>query len=201
MSDEKIRITSEDIARVQDPTPLPSQPGQGFIPPSEGSSNPIPSSRAKRNLLVGGGGVALVFILILLFPSLGGRSVDSWTRYEKEELTKVFNTNPKAKSFIEDAQPSCKYTGATVKSVIATTIDGSQRAGKNGDNIAEEIFVVTFHWTGQLQDNGYTEVRFTYDKQANVLKKTEYISSNALVNLHTVDWYKVGFALGTLFGG
>jgi hypothetical protein len=201
MSEEKIRITSDDIARLAEPAPIPQQPGRSSAPTVQASAAPLLPSRAKKTLLLAGSGVAVIFILILLISVFGSENVDTWTRHERDKLNTELNTSPKAKSFIEDAQPFSKYTGATVKSVVATTIDGTQNAGRGGSNIAEEVFVVTFHWKSPLEDNGYTEVRFTYDKQADVLKKTEYLDSNALINLNTVDWYKVGFALGTLFGG
>jgi hypothetical protein len=201
MSEEKICITSDDIARVVEPVFAPSQPEQGPLPNTESSARALMPSRAKRTLLLAGGGIAVIFILIILVSVFRSENVDTWTQHEREKLNTELNTSPKAKSFIEDAQPFSKYTGATVKSVAASTIDGTQNAGRRGSNIAEEVFVVTFHWKSPLEDDGYTEVRFTYDKQANVLKKTEYLDSNALLNLNTVDWYKVGFALGTLFGG
>jgi hypothetical protein len=53
-----------------------------------------------------------------------------------------------------------------------------------------------------VQKNGYTEVLYVWDMQANRLKTSRYLDTTALVNLDNIDWFKVGLEIAPfLFGG
>ena len=91
------------------------------------------------------------------------------------------------------------FTGAALESIAETTVDGSQPPEKGGSNIADVEFVVTYHWEGPVQKNGYTEVLSVMDKQANRLKTSRYVATSALINLDNIDWFQLGVELAPLF--
>jgi hypothetical protein len=198
---EKIRITDDDIARADASTTIPQPP-----PAAEVSISP--SFAAPRRLLawiIGGGGAAAVVIVLGLtffFAKPHEPTLDEWKDAERQHLNAELAKSPKAKHYIENIHPLVTFTGAAVKSIAGTTVDGSKRTGKGGSNIAEVEFVVTYHWEGPVQKNGYTEVLYVWDMQANRLKTSRYLDTTALVNLDNIDWFKVGLEIAPfLFGG
>ena len=201
MSMEKIRITADDIASID--AHSTAQP----VSYEEPLSTPSPAALRRRvpwPLAVCGAGAALVLALVLVFFLTRARdlTLDEWTDAERQHLNAELATSPKLKPYIESIHPLVTFTGAAVKSVSVTTVDGSTRTGKNGGNIAEVEFVVTYHWEGPVQKNGYTEVLYVWDMQANRLKTSRYLDTTAVMNLDNIDWFKLGMELGPLlFGG
>jgi len=192
---EKIRITSDDVARARD--------GESGTEPPYPPINVAANRRAP--LVIGSSVGAIVVVLALLFIVLISNTrditVDEWKVMERKQLNAELSTSPKLKPYVEGIHPFVTFTGANIKSITATTIDGSNRAGKAGSNISELEFVVTYHWYGPVQENGYTEVLYVWDWQAKKLKKSRYLDSTAVVNLDNIDWFKVGMALAPLFFG
>jgi hypothetical protein len=165
----------------------------------------ITSKAAERRAFIGWGFAALIVVLILIamFRS-GPQRVNSATytvqEYIQDERAKLEKQlNEKGNEFakhIENIHVTVTYKGAHVKSMTASTIDGSNNAGPNGRNISEVDMVLTAYWEGMVQKDGYTELRLVYDAQGGVIKAVEYQRSNALFNAATVDWFKVGYAVG-----
>lgn len=73
-------------------------------------------------------------------------------------------------------------------------------AGKNGSNVAQIDLVITVVWDGWIQKNGFTEFEISYDNQAKVVKETKYLRSSAVINIDTIDWTAVGYAVGEYIG-
>ena len=194
---EKIRITSDDLARADSPESAQAPPA-----PAEFSVT-LPGAAPRRVLpwLAAAGAGALVLALVLVFFLGRGRelTLEAWTDAERQHLNAELAASPKLKTYIENIHPLVTFTGAAVKSIAATTVDGSRRTGKGGRNIAEVEYVVTYHWEGPVQKNGYTEVLYVWDMQANRLKTSRYLTTTALLNLDNIDWFKVGFEIAPFF--
>ena len=195
---EKIRITTDDIARTDAPAPVP--------PPPPATEVPIdPSFAAPRRLvpwLVAACGIAALVLVLVLASSFAKPrelTLEEWKDAERQHLNAELAKSPKLKPSIEDIHPLVTFTGAALKSIAETTVDGSQRPGKGGSNIAEVELVVTYHWEGPVQKNGYTEVLSVMDKQANRLKTSRYVATSALINFDNIDWFQLGVEIAPLF--
>jgi hypothetical protein len=198
---EKIRITADDIARSDASAPV--QPA-----PSEPEISISPAIVAPRRLMpwivgVSGAGILVIALaLAFFFTKTREPSLDEWKDAERQHLNAELASSPKLKPYIENIHPLVTFTGAAVKSIAVTTVDGTKRTGKGGSNIAEVEFVVTYHWEGPVQKNGYTEVLYVWDMQGNRLKTSRYLDSTAVMNLDNIDWFKLGLELApSLFGG
>jgi hypothetical protein len=197
---EKIRINADDIARTD---------ASALIPPPPASTpflvNPA-SATLRRHLpwLIAGGAavIVLAFVLVFLVSKRRELTLDEWKDAERQHLNIELATSAKLKPYIERIHPLVSFTGAAIKSIAVTTVDGSERTGKGGSNVAELEFIVTYHWEGPVQKNGYTEVLYVWDMQANRMKTSRYLDSTAVMNLDNIDWFKLGLEIAPLlFGG
>jgi len=194
---EKIRITADDIARAESPLPFttPAIPGN--------LSNARLMQKPWRIIAVG---VATVVVLALALVFTLYRGCDptmvEWKDAQRQRMNAELASSPKLKPYIESIHPLVTFTGASLKTLSVKTVDGTERVGRGGSNIAEVEFVVTYHWEGPVQKNGYTEVLYVWDNQSNQLKYSRYLDTTATVNLDNIDWIEVGKALvPLLFGG
>lgn len=154
-------------------------------------------------------GVAGLFVLVMFIAMLSGGgstppneipgtyTVKDYIQDERQKLEQQLNTKPNDfGKHIENIHVTVTYKGGHVKSMTAKTVDGSNIAGPNGSNISEVDVVITAYWDGYLQKNGFTEMELLYDARGDTLKSVKYLDSNAVFNLTTVDWFKVGFTIG-----
>ena len=142
---------------------------------------------------------AIAIIAVFLFwKPLGSDSVDAYRQRMIAEVNQELlkKENP-VRQRIESAHVTVTVKSAKVSSCIVTTIDGTDKAGRNGSNVREVTLDITTYWDGWLHKDGYTEFRIVYDPQSRKAKETKFLKSNAMLNLETVDWYSVGFAFGT----
>jgi hypothetical protein len=205
MSDEKIRVTSEEIAGAN--ISATAQPPAA--PRSLCLSQPGVVERASTGPNFRPFLLAIPVVLVIAALLIGGsywlsgrQSVETWERREREVMNREMSNSKQIKEYIEEIHPLVTYTGATVKTMDVTTLDGSSVAGRNGSNISEVVVVVTYYWEGPVQRNGYTDVRYDFDFQAGKLRSAEFLDSNAEINLANINWFGVGYALGALiFGG
>ena len=201
-----VEIGWDDVRAVGASPPVgPSGPGPG-LPPS-----PPPTKAPLWLWLLGGAGV-LLLILIGVAVAPGGGSdgkaqgpvveirvdVESWVARERPTWAGEISNSPTAKKTIEGIHPLVTYKRAIISEMHATTIDGSNNAGRQGENISVVEILVTFYWEGPVTKDGFTEVRFYYDYQGKQLKGQRFERSNATINLAAVDWFKVGVVLGGL---
>jgi hypothetical protein len=200
MSDNKIRISADEVSRVADASPpLPSAPFDRTI----NSTSPL--SKGFSPLFLGVVLTIGIFIMILISTvvfSSHRESLEAWIQHERNAIDANLSMSSQAKEMIESIHPLVTFTSANVKSIRATTVDGTDNPGRDGSNVSELEFIVTYHWEGPVEKNGFTEVLYLLDVQANKLKGTRYLASNAVVNLNNVDWVTLGFELAPLlFGG
>ena len=143
--------------------------------------------------------LAMVLVVAFFLTKPHEPTLDQWKDAERQHLNAELAKSPKLKPSIEDIHPLVTFTGAALKSIAETTVDGSQPPENGGSNIAEVEFVVTYHWEGPVQKNGYTEVLSVMDKQANRLKTSRCVATSALINLDNIDWFQLGLELAPLF--
>ena len=190
MNTEKICITADDIARndVQAQTQLVP-----LMPAAAETSVKLWSSLRFRIVTICTVAVLLgAFALAFFLTAERTLSLEEWKDAELRQLNAELVTSKKLKPYIERIHPLVTFTGAGVKAITVSTVDGSKRVGKNGSNIAEVEFIVTYHWEGPVQKNGYTEVLYVWDMQANRLKTSRYLATSAVMNLDDIDWFTIG---------
>ena len=190
---EKIKITWNEVDCAD-----------GVAQPPVGP--PRPSVKALLwPLLLGGIAVILLILVGVAVARWGGsdgkapgQTVESWIAQERPKWDGDMSNSSTVKKSIEDIHPLVTYKRAIISEMRATTIDGSNNAGRQGENISDVEILVTFYWEGPVTKDGFTEVRFIYDYQGRQLKGRRFERSNAAINLATVDWFKFGMVLGVI---
>jgi hypothetical protein len=142
--------------------------------------------------------IAVILVLIgIWFFWPKGPSVEEYRAAVIAEMNRNLALSDNAvRKKIEDAHLTVTAKDASVTSCDIRTVDGSDRAGKNGSNVAEIDCVITVKWDGWIQHDGFTEFEIVYDNQTKTVKETKYLRSNALINIDTIDWSAVGYAVG-----
>jgi uncharacterized RDD family membrane protein YckC len=151
--------------------------------------------------------VCALLLLVVLIVSLSRginerhQTVEEYVqRLRPVMLAQMNSPNSEMQQLIERIHgPTVTYTGSDIIGLTARTIDGSNLAGKHGNNIAVIDMIVNCRWKGLIQDNGYTEIEFLFDNQAKTMGAPKYIASNAQINLDTVDWGDVALKLGQAY--
>jgi hypothetical protein len=205
MSDDRIRITVDDVARISD-VPPPGHASAGVNTPFTGAPNVISSgSKFFSPMLVLACivvGIVLVTLMAALAFSDHGETMESWIQNQRKVYDAELLTSSEPKKMIENIHPFVTFSSANVKFIRATTVDGTQKSGKDGANISELEVVVTYQWEGLVEKNGFTYVQYVFNMQNRKLKSTKYLATNAPVNLDNIDWFKLGYMLAPiLFGG
>ncbi len=95
--------------------------------------------------------------------------------------------------------PTITFLDADIIGMTAQTMDGSDRAGKEGNNIAMIDMIVNCRWKGWIQSSGYTQMEFYFDNQRKKLGAPKFLNSNAALNIDTIDWGDVALKLGVAF--
>ena len=189
MMSDRIIITSDDVASVRiAPTTFPSaapmqQRGQRF---------PIAAVLAACAAI---GLITVIGVVLATRPA--GLSTEQWVAKERVSLGQQLSQDPGVRGWIEGIHPLVTFKKATVKSMRPTrTVDGSDKPGTGGRNISEVELVVTYEWSGPITTNGYTDVRHIVDWNAHKIRGTEFLDTNAAINLDDVDWFGLGIVLG-----
>lgn len=184
---------------------------------AHGSDRPQPRSspgfKLPMKLLKGAAwGVAVLFALLILNSLLSGGgasqrakaanyTVEEYIQDNRESLEQVLKTIPNFISEqIEIIHFGVTYKGGHVNSMTARTVDGSNIAGANGSNISEVTVAFTLYWEGFVEKKGFTEMEYVFDVRGEepIVKSVNYGRSNAMWNLKTIDWFKVGARIGGL---
>lgn len=199
----KIKISWEEVERV-DAAAKPSEMG---VATSQVPPGPPPGIKPAGWLWLVGGAAALFLILVVVAVGVskkkGGdpapaQTVEAWLARERPQWAGQISGSAEIKAFVENIHPWVTYKRAVISEMHAVTIDGSNIAGRQGENISEVEMLVTFYWEGPVTKDGFTEVRFNYDYQGQQFKGQRFERTNAKINLATVDWFKVGIAIGML---
>jgi hypothetical protein len=101
---------------------------------------------------------------------------------------------------VEAMHVTVTFKQANVRVAGVKTIDGTQKAGRDGRNVLECTFVITARWDGYVQKDGFTDMEIVWDNQARQVKLSRFLNSSAVINTETIDWTAVGFTVGSLIG-
>ena len=204
MSDNGIRITDDDVARISDVPPA-GDASVGVNTPFTSAPHVIPSGSQSFSPILVLAGIAFGIVLIALIAAMSlsdhGEDMESWVQNQRRIYDAELLTSSESKKMIENIHPFVIFLSANVKSIHATTVDGTQKSGKNGANVSELEVVVTYHWEGLGEKNGFTEVQYLFNMQNRRLKSTNYVATNAPVNLDDIDWFKLGYMLAPILIG
>ena len=212
MNDDKITISMDEVNHA---TPVP-----GSTPPPIFTSAYVPpesnqDAKPKRTGLFVGIGVAAVALLCItgigVMAIVGGDKASGQSSQIKERVVSDYRAeairdveaelskpDSKLKKRIEDAHLTVTVKSTRVVRCDVTTVDGTDRAGKDDSNIDKISLLIRFNWEG-LVDTGYTDLRLEYDVKNDRLIKSEIDYTTALVNAEDPSfWYGVGAIIGSM---
>ena len=212
MSDDKITISMDEVSRA---TPVPGATvpptfTSGYVPPESD-----PDMKPKRTGLFVGIGVAVIALLCItgigvmaivgggngstkIFPSKERTVSDYRAEAIQEVNAELAKPGSKLKKRIEDAHLTVKVKSTRIVRCDVTTVDGSNRAGKDDSNIDKVSMLIRFNWEGII-DTGYTDLRLEYDVKNDRLLKSEIDHTTALVNAEDPSfWHGVGVIIGSM---
>ncbi len=222
MSDDKITISMDEVNHA---TPVPgSTPPpiftSGYVPPESDQE-----TKPKRTGLLVGicvAAIALLCITVIGVMTLvggtdsgvddnnldrhGGKIFQAKERtvsdYRSEVMrdinAELSKPDSKLKKRIEDAHLTVTVKSTRVVRCDVTTVDGTDRAGKDDSNIARVSLLIRFNWEGII-DRGYTDLLIVYDVRNDRLEKSEIDHTTALVNVEDPTfWYGVGTIIGSM---
>lgn len=203
MSDDKITISMDEVNHA---TPVPgSTPPpiftSGYVPPESDQD-----AKPKRTGLFVGIGIAAVGLLCItgigVMAIVGGDNGRTVADYRAETMRDVeaelSKPDSKLKKRIEDAHLTVTVKSTRVVRCDVTTVDGSDRAGKDDSNIARVSLLIRFNWEGVI-DRGYTDLQIVYDVRNDRLEKSEIDHTTALVNVEDPTfWWDVGATVDAL---
>lgn len=156
--------------------------------------------KSRRNcLFIGIGVVAIALLCMTGIVSTGERTASDY----KNEIQQVIDeelakSDSMLKKRIEDAHLTVKVTSTRIVRCDVSTLDGTERAGKDDSNIDKVSMLIRFNWNGVF-DIGYTDLRFVYDAQNDRVLKSEIEYTTAMFNSEDPDfWWDVGFLIGTV---
>lgn len=211
MISDKITISMDEVERA---TPVP-----GTTPPPVSNCSYAPpesdaEAKPKRTGLIIGvvvAAVALLFISVVGVMAIvgdAGWNKDGWSQLRertvsdyKAETIKEINAelskpDSKLKEFIEDAHLTVTVKSTSIVRCDVTTVDGSEKAGKDDSNIDRVSLLIRFNWEG-LIDTGYSDLRLEYDVKNDRLLKSEIEYTTALINVTDPQfWFGVGELIG-----
>ena len=141
------------------------------------------------------------FWMLIASRSAANRTVGEYVqRMRPAILSQMSGPNSQIQNLIERVHgPTITFDGVDITGLTATTIDGSNLAGKSGNNIATIDMIVTCKWHGWVEKNGYDEIEFTFDNKAKSMSAPKYLNSNAAINTDTIDWGDVALNLGAAY--
>ena len=219
MNDDKITISMDEVNRA---TPVPgSTPPpiftSGYVPPESDQD-----AKPKRTGLFVGIGVAAVAVICitvigvmaLVIPGGEGpnhgdegpgiirqkeRTVSDYRAETMRDVeAELSKPDSKLKKRIEDAHLTVTVKSTRVVRCDVTTVDGTDRSGKDDSNIARVSLLIRFNWEGII-DRGYTDLQVVYDVRNDRLEKSEIDHTTALVNVEDPTfWYGVGSIIGSM---
>jgi len=141
-----------------------------------------------------------IWICFKIFDSSSEESVDSYRQKVIAAVNQdLMNPDSAARRRVESAHMTVTAKRAYVSSCIVQTVDGSNRVGKNGNNISGINVVITVIWDGWIHKDGFTELQIEYNPQTQA-RSTRFLRSNAVFNWETVDWSSVGYTVGYIAG-
>ena len=215
MSDDKITISMDEVNRAN---PVPGAPPSPFFTPSyEPPESGEEAGPRRIGLFIGLGIAAMALLCITIIGGIafiGGRDGDERGTYSKvwakertvadfrKKLVNEFDAelakpNSTLRKRIENAHVTVKVTSTEIVRCDVATVDGTERAGRNDDNIDKVSLLVRFNWKG-LVDTGFTDLRIVHDFQNRRTLKSEIEYTTALVNAEDPEfWWNVGAIIGT----
>jgi len=141
--------------------------GKRFIPVPE-TANPkgkFPWRLLRKRYVII---ILAVLALIFLFSMCSGdegMTVDEMQSFLQTQWDELLSDpNNALNKRIENAHITVTIQSAHVVRCDCETIDGSDRAGENGENIKTLNMLIRFKWEGIIE-SGYTDLRVIYDHQ------------------------------------
>ena len=213
MDNEKITISMDEVNRA-DPVPG-SSPSDPFSTPPE----PLPPKRNRSGLFIGIGiAVGLVLCGIIVAAAIKSqdkivddepkvvekprvRTIDDVRAELKSSLEQELSSpssslGQQLKQRIEKAHITVNVTSTKVVRVDVATIDGSNLAGADDDNVKSFSALIRFNWQGII-DSGYTDLLIAYDA-VNDRWDSKIDYSTTPINIEDKQfWWDVGALIGT----
>lgn len=106
--------------------------------------------------------------------------------YQKKFIKKVnkdlANPSSDLRKYIESAHLTVTVQSAEIIQCDISTIDKSNKAGKDGANIDKISMLIRFNWKDRVSDDGHTDLRWGYDVQNQRQIECKIADTTALIN-------------------
>lgn len=198
----KIKITEDEVKQENIGT---GKAGTSKIIIECPPDNIPKTTNDSRKLFIIWGIVAIIVIsgILLLVVNQRGliiknkETVEEWCAKARTQLNQeLLKEDSEFKKRIEDAHFTITVTKAEVRSLRATTIDGTTDS-QNGNNIRSCTVEIEFTWDGIIQEGGYSILEIIYDIQNNKVIKSKITETNAIINIEDpLFWFNVGWTIG-----
>ena len=212
MSD-KIIITNEEIEQKNNIENTKTEKIIIEYPPdntprttSDSKDNRLKTNNNSKKLFIICGIIAIIIISAILIYTANQReiilmnqeTVEDWCAKTRKELNKeLSNTDSTLRKRIEDAHLTVTVTMAEIKSLVATTLDGTNNSD-NGENISSCTVIIEFRWDGVFQQGGYTILEMIFDVQNKKVIKSNIVDTNAVINFEDPTfWFNAGWIIGS----
>ncbi|MBR3583947.1 MAG: hypothetical protein IKO01_10955 [Kiritimatiellae bacterium] len=203
MSDSKITVSLEEIDQA---TPVPGPMPPPFVSPDGPEEAPKPPPGTRAPWIIIAVAVAIVVLGVVCFSLFSAASTaDAYLkRYVQSVNAELSDPSSRLRKSV-DQRIGAAHLTVTVKDARVvgsevTTFDGTNAAGKGGENIDKMALVIRFDWDG-LTTGGYSDMLWVIDGNRKHLVKSEIIETSASINLEDPDfWGAVGDILLALWG-
>lgn len=125
-------------------------------------------------------------------------TVEQWCAKTRKQLNEeLSHSDSNLRKRIEDAHLTVTVTMAEIKSLVATTLDGTDNSD-NGENISSCTIIIEFRWDGFFQQGGYSILEMIYDVHNKKVIKSNIIETNAAINFEDPTfWFNAGWIIGS----
>ena len=169
-------------------------------PPPLNPPPPVKSRFFKKKYLWWG--LAIVLLLVIIGTC---SSESKWMTVDeaRRELMADINSDLEKPDsnlikYVEGAHLTVTVKSTSIVRCDIETIDGSNRVGRNEENIKFITLLIRFNWEGVF-DKGYTDVIMEYDAVNKRVVNSGIDYTTALVNTEDTDfWVGLGVLVGSL---
>lgn len=169
-------------------------------PPPPFPTPPAKSRFFKKKYIWWGLAIVLLLVIIGTCTSDSDRMTVNQARRElmAEINSDLENPDSQIIKYVEGAHLTVKVKSTSIVRCDIETIDGSDRVGRNGENIKFITLLIRFNWEGVF-DKGYTDVKLAYDAVNDRVLEAGIDYTTAMINLEDTDfWIGLGVLVGSL---
>ena len=131
-------------------------------------------------------------LLTAVLPAIGAspafrfleadQSVAKWSQQRASQLKETLadKNDSGMLTLVREHHFAVTYKGGDLLSMLAKTVDGSDKAGSHGDNIGQLEMTVLLRWSSLVREDGFTEIQITVYPASQSPSRATMIRTNAM---------------------